>query len=122
MKVIKIILRVIGVGFFVAGLFYFLGAINSITNTTNIAAVILRLVNGVLWLVTGFGLFRLQKWSVYAVAGMNLLFIATAFFNWYASGVAPDAISRSGLRPLAFLIVPLFFLLAKQKQLFEKSK
>lgn len=122
MKFLRVALRIIGAGFFVAGLFYFLGAINSITETTNISAILLRLVNGIVWLLAGFGLFRLQKWSLYVVGGMVVLFITTAFFNWYVSGMAPETISQLGLKPLGFIIVLFFFLLAKQKQLFEKSK
>ena len=122
MKIIQFFLRIIGLGFFVAGLFYFLGAINSIVVTTNLFAIALRIVNGAAWLIAGYGLLRLQKWSLHAVAGLIVLFIATALFNWYGSGVAPTEISRLGLRPLGFLIVLFFLLLAKQKELFNISK
>jgi len=122
MKILRILLRIIGFGFFVAGLFYFLDAINSITETTNITAIVLRFINGSTWIVAGYGLLRLQKWSLQAIGGMVVLFIATLLFNWYASGVAPSDISRSGLRPLGFLIILFFFLLAKQSKLLDQTK
>jgi hypothetical protein len=118
MKTLRFLIRIVGLGLFVTGLFYFLDAINSITNTTNVFAIVLRLVNGSVWFIAGYGLLRLQKWSLYVVGGMVMLFIGTLLFNWYASGIAPSDVSRLGLRPLGFIIVLFFLLLSKQDEFF----
>jgi len=114
-KILKIVYRIFGFGFFVGGLFYFLDAVNSIADTTNMVVIIIRFINGSVWLLAGYGFMRLHEWSLYALGGMIAMFISTAFFNQFISGVAPERLGSLG-----FMIILFFIAFSQRNKLYEK--
>lgn len=104
-------------GFLVAGLAYLANLFGRGGFTTNVFTLLLRLINAVVWILTGYGLLNLKKWSLYGLGTMIGLYILTNFYNLYLIRVSYDKLS---------LVVPalhtalLLFLYSKREKFLTK--
>ncbi len=117
MKTVKFLIRILGVGFLLGGVVYFSNIFSVGGVTKNIAVLLLRLVNAIVWIATGYGLIRLNKWSLYTFGSMIVLFILTALYNLYFTTAPKEALN---LTVPAVQVVILLFLGTYRNKLLEK--
>lgn len=113
----KLIIKIIGIGFLIAGLAYFANLFGRGGFTTNVSTLVLRLINAAAWILTGYGLLNLRKWSLYGLGTMIGLYIFTNFYNLYFTKVSYDKLS---LVVPALHILLLLFLYSKREKFLIK--
>ncbi len=113
----KILAKILGLGFFLGGLFYFANLFSNGGATENLIELSLRLINAIVWMATGYGLLRLKKWSLYGFGGMILLYVVTNFYNLLYTSAPLEKLSL--VVPATHIVLFLLFFTNKDK-LFSK--
>lgn len=79
----KILIKILGIGFIIGGVLSFANLFNVGGFTTNIYTLIFRLLIALAYIGTGYGLLNLKRWSLYVLGAMIGLDILTNFYNLY---------------------------------------
>lgn len=110
----KTVIKVIGIGFLLAGLTYFVNQFETGGFTPNMVTLLFRLISASVWTVTGYGLLHLRKWSLYGLGVMIGLYTLIDLYNVYILHVAWNELNLA--IPMTYAVL-FFYLHSEQKKL-----
>lgn len=121
--IFQILLRILGVGLLILGLTGLPTIFSTGGVTTNIITLLLRLVNVLSFVIVGYGLVRMKKWSIFGLVVLIIISILIPFHNLFISttkNIPQQSLSFS--RTVFFIIVYLITLIFKNKLFSEEHK
>jgi len=116
MNTLKTIYKVLGVAFFVGGLFSLFEAVGSVQHTQQIQAIMFRLLIAATWLISGYLLIKLHKSAIWGIGAMTLMSLLTVLYNQYVSGIY----AGGSIRVVMFTVF-FFFTYSKKGKLLSKK-
>lgn len=113
----KIVIKILGFGFLIGGLFSFANLFTHGGTTQNVFVLLLRLINALAWIGTGYGLSQLKKWSLTGLGGMIALYIISNFYNILFTSIPTESLNFA---PPTFLIVVFLVLFTYKEKILKK--